>query len=153
MGDFIYIENPLDKGRGSGRYAERYRKIWNDDNLKPYSQTTPFYFIYDDHEIRNNWDDMLEHPFGRAQRLWDRYVGGVNPTYPAVATATQGRFFNWTNGDVGFFVLDTRRYRSHNGDPDVPGKSMIGNVQKEYLFNWLQETRGLTFRVQTMDIS
>ncbi|KAJ1963538.1 hypothetical protein IWQ62_003183, partial [Dispira parvispora] len=51
--------------------------------------------------------------------------------------ALRPSFFTFEYGDVAFFVMDTRRYRSPDRDPDTVNKTMLGSVQKQYLHDWL----------------
>lgn len=94
----------------------------------------PWYAIYDDHEMRNNWDAMFRlteaDRIAAAIEVWDDY-------FP-LATADGIRYRSWKWGqDVELFMLDTRLYRSANLDPDSPQKTMLGAAQKLWLFDGL----------------
>ncbi|KAJ1983989.1 hypothetical protein H4R34_000949 [Dimargaris verticillata] len=46
-------------------------------------------------------------------------------------------FYTFEYGDVTYFVMDTRRYRSPEVMPDGPHKTMLGVEQKQYFHDWL----------------
>ncbi|KAJ1971088.1 hypothetical protein H4R35_005474 [Dimargaris xerosporica] len=46
-------------------------------------------------------------------------------------------FYTFEYGDVAYFVMDTRRYRSPEVMPDGPHKTMLGIEQKQYFYDWL----------------
>jgi alkaline phosphatase D len=63
----------------------------------------------------------------------------VNPGYGGGTAAQPGCWFDWTIGDVHFIFLDGRYYRS---SPKGPNPSMLGPVQKQWLFGRLKGSKG-----------
>jgi alkaline phosphatase D len=43
--------------------------------------------------------------------------------------------------DLELFLLDTRQYRDRNAEPDRPGKTMLGDVQRKWLLDGLMASR------------
>ena len=54
---------------------------------------------------------------------------------------TPGAFFRFSWGDVDFFVLDSRYYRSPNKAKDDDKKRMLGDPQFEWLLNGLKNSK------------
>jgi alkaline phosphatase D len=46
-------------------------------------------------------------------------------------------YYNFTYGDVAFFVLDTRRHRSNVATTAEQDRTMLGQDQYEAFYNWL----------------
>jgi alkaline phosphatase D len=46
-------------------------------------------------------------------------------------------YYHFRYGDVAFFVMDTRRYRSNVFDDDVHSRTMLGDQQLSALYDWL----------------
>lgn len=51
-------------------------------------------------------------------------------------------FFTFQHGDIAFFVLDTRRYRSFPDEPDLSFRTMLGRDQWTALHEWLGAVNG-----------
>jgi alkaline phosphatase D len=97
--------------------------------------------MWDDHEIRDNWDDGNVAPYPDARSAFNEYQGGHNP-----APATPGTlYYSFNAGRLSFFVLDTRSFRSPNGTTDGPAKTMLGLTQLNALKSWLM-TSTATFK-------
>jgi alkaline phosphatase D len=140
LGDFPYADDApgavtLDE------YRARHRACRADDRIQRWLQTTSVYAIYDDHEVRNNWDEGFWTSEGDRVRAglaaWDEWfpVRGV-PADTDVRTAVRYRAFSW-GPLVDGFLLDCRRFRSASSDPDGPGKTMLGAIQKQWLIDGL----------------
>lgn len=50
-------------------------------------------------------------------------------------------YYDFRYGDVAFFVMDTRRYRSDVFDEDLSSRTMLGDQQLTALYNWLGKVR------------
>ena len=87
--------------------------------------------IWDDHEVRNDFSGRDEPlmPVGR-QAFLDYWP--IAP--PAEEPGRLYRSFRWGRL-LDVFILDTRQYRSSNRDPDGPGKTMLGAVQRRWLLD------------------
>lgn len=130
LGDWPYA--------GSRMTLDEYRYAHWQHRQRPHLQRFvhrfPLYGIYDDHELRNNWDAMFRD--AEAERIaaglqaWDEW-------WPLHPTSPHRRYRNWRWGSgVEIWMLDVRLYRSANADPDGPQKTMLGAEQKQ----WLKDT-------------
>ncbi|RKP35358.1 PhoD-like phosphatase-domain-containing protein [Dimargaris cristalligena] len=155
LGDFIYADVPYFFGPALEDYRRLYRQVYSDPDALPYLQKIPTIHIYDDHEILNDWDRRDAFPMSNALRAYEEYNGWANPDAPGQgknagsdapsASSTslpvnqrRPTYFDFEYGDVAFFVMDARRYRSHIRQPDSANKTMLGAEQKQYLFDWLR---------------
>lgn len=70
--------------------------------------------MYDDHEIRNDYNGYSNEtaPFwNNASTSWSIYQGEANyDSHTVTASGHKPNYYDFTYGDVAFFVLDTRRY-------------------------------------------
>jgi alkaline phosphatase D len=130
LGDFPYTDNPpgavtLDE------YRERHLLLRSADKVERWLRTTSLRAIYDDHEVRNNWDaasmalDPARHAAGLA--AWDEW-------FPVRGGPPGARYRSWRWGPlVECFLLDCRRHRSDDDAPDGAGKVMLGDAQRAWL--------------------
>ncbi|KAJ1925096.1 hypothetical protein IWQ60_004771 [Tieghemiomyces parasiticus] len=75
---------------------------------------------------------------------------------PLSATSLPATYYAFDHGDVGFFVMDTRRYRSPNHQPDTVNKTMLGAEQKRELLDWLSavnHTRAFKFIASSVPLA
>lgn len=135
LGDFIYIDLPVALGWTPAHYVAAYRQVYASPSWTPALRALPWVHAYDDHEIINDWDAGEEGGLYRdAMRPFRAYHGGANP--PS-RTGGDGTYYVFRRGDVSFFVLDARRYRSPSDVADGPGKTMLGAAQLADLEGWL----------------
>ena len=83
--------------------------------------------IYDDHEVRNNWDAAFPaaepERYAAAIQVWDEF-------FPVRSVEPDVRYRRWRWGaNVECFLLDCRRFRSANAAPDDGSKTMLGAQQ------------------------
>jgi alkaline phosphatase D len=138
VGDTIYADQvcgPAAHVPGPGGFAatladyhakHRYNRA--DPAVQEFFRTTPVYAIWDDHDVRNNFDaaDPLM-PIGR--RAFRDYWGiEGTPEDPDRLY----RSVRWGR-HLEIFILDTRQYRSSNWAPDGPAKTMLGAEQRRWL--------------------
>lgn len=138
LGDNVYIDRPDSRTKQRVHYYRR--------QLRPEYQrltaSTGIYAIYDDHDLGN--DDAVGGP-DRFKPDWKFQAWKVfrenwnNPAY-AGGDEQPGCWFDFSIGDVDFFMLDNRYYRSF-GDG-----TMLGPVQKEWLLSKLKASKA-TFKV------
>ena len=140
VGDTIYADVPCDRpgtvpgasfrARTLAQYRSRHLYNRLDPGLQALLRTTSVYAIWDDHEVRNDFSGPTDSlmPIGR-QALLDYW-----PIAPPSEEPTRlYRRFRWGRL-LELFILDTRQYRSDNGQTDGPGKTMLGAEQKRWLF-------------------
>lgn len=132
LGDWPYADNPpgaitLDE------YHARHRQAREFVAMGSVLRTMPIFAIYDDHEVRNNWDRATY------TRETDRHLAAMaawDEWFPLwLPPSGEIRYRKIALGALAdLFILDTRRHRDANADPDGPGKTMLGAAQKSWLF-------------------
>ncbi len=114
------------------RAKHRYNRA--DPAVQAFLRTTSVWAIWDDHEVRNDFAGPTEPlmPAGRRAFLeyWPIQPPPEDP-HRLYRRARWGRL-------VEIFILDTRQYRSPNGAPDGPEKTMLGSAQREWLLAGLR---------------
>jgi len=131
----IYFEVPFGLGFWGIGYGSNV-KLYKDDYLgtaaaaSPLLSKIPIFWMYDDHEIVNDYASGFENSqFQTAIKAWRQYIGNVNPN-PNIAFPD--RMYYWFSAGIhGFFVLDTRYFR-HEAT-----QTLVGQVQLEQLEMWL----------------
>ena len=119
--------------------AEEYRRQRDVGSLQPVLHSIPQLATWDDHDFGLNNHDRT-HP-GKASALdifrqyWFNPAHGT-PDIPGV-------FFSYSYGPVDFFFLDARYYRDPNKAPDVPGKTMLGTAQLDWLRKELKSSSAI----------
>ena len=111
------------------QFRQKHRYNREDPAHDAFLKSTSVYAIWDDHEVRNDFAGPTEPlmPVGRQAFLeyWPVAASADDPT-------RLYRSFRWGRL-LEIFILDTRQYRSDNGQPDGPGKTMLGNTQRRWL--------------------
>jgi alkaline phosphatase D len=139
-GDVEYYDKP-DPWATS---AELARVKWNRLFALPFQRTfhnsTPTYFTNDDHDILKNdcWPGQTH-----GSLTWDEGIGIFHEQTPSsplpYRTFRHGR-------DLQIWVIEGRRYRSKNTDPDGPAKTILGAEQKAWLLRTIAASDA-TFKV------
>jgi len=136
IGDAVYLDT-----FGIIPPEQAYPQVLADPVYSQFFQNTPNYFMYDDHELINDYDEGPHSElFNSTMKFWNHYYGAKNPSKTLDAL-----YFNVTFGDVGFFLMDTRMYRSPRIQKDDKHKTMLGKKQLEALKQFLIDPR-LTFK-------
>ncbi|MER3524158.1 MAG: phosphodiesterase [Ignavibacteria bacterium] len=104
--------------------------------------STHHYAVWDDHDFGSNDADRTYRFRTEALAIFKMFW--PNPTFGTLETP--GVFFRFMWGDVEFFLLDDRFYRSPNAMPETPHKTMFGRAQLEWLKEGLISSRA-TFKV------
>jgi alkaline phosphatase D len=146
VGDTIYADHTCGTrphAEGAGFIAEtlagfhaKHRYNRSDAAVQRFMRATPVYAIWDDHEVRNNFegpDDPLM-PLGR-QAFTDYW--GVHG--PREEPARLYRRVRWGR-HIEVFILDVRQYRSANRTVDGPDKTMLGVAQRAWLLDGLRDS-------------
>ncbi|MBI4635119.1 MAG: alkaline phosphatase D family protein [Candidatus Rokubacteria bacterium] len=118
-----FIATRLEEFRAKHRYNRE------DAAVQDFFRRTPVYVIWDDHEVRNDFAGSTDPLMPVGRRAFLEYWP-LAP--PAEEPARLYRKFRWGRL-LEVFILDTRQYRSPNGDPDGPGKTMLGAAQRRWL--------------------
>ncbi|WP_185061101.1 alkaline phosphatase D family protein [Pseudonocardia eucalypti] len=173
LGDYTYeygaqpsgstpVVRPIlgDEERTLADYRRRYAQYHADPDLRAAHAIAPWLLVYDDHEVENNWADMVpEKPDpdfpARREAALRAYYENVPLRANARPTGASMRLYRrvaW-GGLVNFHMLDTRQYRGDQpcGDKypsDCPertdqARGLLGAEQESWL---LDGFRGSTAR-------
>jgi alkaline phosphatase D len=153
LGDMIYADDPcLPRGRYGNRqipgppaatdlagFWAHWRYNWSDPAFQQFRRSTPYYGVWDDHEIRNDSgphdDDTPLAPGVHLLPIALRAFLDYQPLSPPAAAPTRlYRSVRWGR-HVEVFLLDTRQYRDALADLDSEArpKSMLGAEQLAWL--------------------
>jgi len=169
LGDMIYADDPC---RAVGRYGNQqipgppaatslpafwaaWRYNREDPAFRSFAATTPYYAVWDDHEVANDFGP--HHDTGQPDtNPGQRHLlpPGLqafldyNPFPPDTDTShTLYRTVRWGR-HVELFLLDTRQYRDANvaTDSAAQPKSMLGAAQRAWLEERLRAS-GATWKI------
>ena len=142
LGDNVYIDLPQEV---SPFHHYTYYRRQSRPEFRRLVASTSIYAIWDDHDCaiddcymgpfvdKPAWKPSMWHLF---RNNWNNPAYGTPPKQP-------GCWFRFAIGDVDFFLLDGRYYRTH---PKAKDASMLGPVQKKWLFDAMKQSRA-TFKV------
>jgi alkaline phosphatase D len=130
LGDFPYTDNGP-PAVTLAEYRQRHAETRTAPKVRALLAAVGMRAIYDDHEFRNDWDARFVAAEGAryaaATAVWDEF-------FPVRGAAGEVRYRSWRWGaNAECFLLDCRRFRSANGDPDGPAKTMLGAAQRAWL--------------------
>lgn len=74
-------------------------------------------------------------PYQNGSNAYNIYNGNGN--YDSLKPGRT--FYDFQLGDVAFFVMDTRRYRSPLTSPDLTSRTLLGGEQLSALYDWLHK--------------
>ncbi|EKM55819.1 uncharacterized protein PHACADRAFT_256707 [Phanerochaete carnosa HHB-10118-sp] len=136
LGDFIYADVPMYFGDNVESYRRLYRRNYQSPSMRKVYEKLPMFHTYDDHEIINNYvgqgnDSTV--PFKSADNAFRLYNANANFDPPE----PDAHYYDFRYGDVAFFVMDTRRYRSDIHQGDEVSRTMLGERQLTALHDWL----------------
>lgn len=141
LGDNVYIDNPTRPA--VQRYC--YYRRQSVPAFRFFTATRSIFSIWDDHDFTENdsWGGPeIEIPNWK-RPVWELYKENwVNPAYGG-GNANPGCWYSFAIGDVDFFMLDGRYYRT---DPELPNPRMLGNVQLQWLKDALKQSKA-TFKI------
>jgi len=133
LGDLPYCDNGPDVAKTAEAYRDRHAEARSHPRFRPLFEAAPLRAIYDDHEFRNDWDAAFvaaePERYRAAVDVWDEF-------FPIRDAAGEVRYRRWRWGaHAECFLLDCRRFRSANKDPDGPAKTMLGDAQLAWLLD------------------
>lgn len=138
LGDFIYIDIPYRFGYSNQHYRDAYRKIYASPSWSKSLLNMPWLHMYDDHEITNDFSGQRDAElWPNAMEPYFSYQQVGNPACSPKSNLAGKTYYTFKKGDVSFFVMDTRRYRSGPEVQDGPQKTMLGKNQLTALKQWL----------------
>jgi alkaline phosphatase D len=125
-GDFVAVD--------LAGFHRKHRYNREDPAAAAFYRTAAVEAIWDDHDVRNDFDGLSEPlmPVGR-RALLDYWPIAESPAEP-------GRLYRRLRWGrlAELWVLDTRQYRSPNAMADGPGKTMLGQAQRHWLLDGLR---------------
>jgi alkaline phosphatase D len=130
LGDNVYLREP-DFGSVTAM-SRRYALSRQEPALQSLLGTARHYATWDDHDFGPNDAIWVNRFASQSLEIFRRYW--ANPTYGARDIPGVFGQFSW--GDVDFFLLDDRFYRTPERLPDGPDKTMLGQAQ----LRWLQHS-------------
>lgn len=155
LGDLIYSDNPWLYSTSIEAYRWHYRVLYSQPEFLSVFKNLSMSTIYDDHEILNDWRWEDEEPFSTALKAYNEYAGDANPDshidrtpdhrkkegasskYKTKPRSIRSSQYTFNYGDMGFFVMDTRRFRN------LTAHHMLGKEQLTELYDWLQADESL----------
>ena len=141
MGDNIYIDHPERPLTQEYCYFRRQSRV----EYRRFVSQTAIYAIWDDHDFTYNdsyGGPEVNEPYWKRNVLDLFQQNWINPYY-GLNRKNPGCYFDFSIGQVDFFMLDGRFYRE---EPTGDDKSMLGKVQKEWLKEKLKGSTA-TFKV------
>jgi alkaline phosphatase D len=141
LGDNVYIDLPEQPGPFH-RYTYYCRQ--SRPEFRRLAASTPVYAIWDDHDcaIDDVWmGPYLDRPAWKPATLDLVKENWNNPAYGNARAP--GCWFRFAIGEVDFFMLDCRYYRTN---PFAPRRTMLGPEQKAWLLDALKKSQA-TFKV------
>ncbi len=145
MGDNVYIDHPDLPEVQKFCYYQRE----SSPEFRKMLTTVPYYSVWDDHDFGVN--DSYGGA-GESAKPWKPDVlkvykqNTLNPYYGG-GEKHPGTWYNFSMGDVEFFMIDTRYYRTPSFVKDGGANAnMLGEEQMEWLKNRLENSTA-TFKV------
>ncbi len=144
LGDFPYADNGPDLAMTVDAYRNRYAQTLTTPKLRTWLQAVGVRAIYDDHEFRNDWDEMFRiaeaSRYAAAIQVWDEF-------FPVRGATGDVRYRAWRWGKhVECVLLDCRRFRSANAAVDDANKTMLGAAQRAWLIDRVKQSTA-TFKL------
>jgi len=142
LGDNVYIDTP--EVAHTQRYC--YYRRQSRPEFRAFVASTPIYAIWDDHDFGTNDCTSfldIDRPAWKKPVLEVFRQNWVNPGYGR-GSAAPGCWFEFSMGDVDFFMLDCRFYRQNPKKIDNP--SMLGQAQLNWLLHGLRQSKA-SFKV------
>ncbi len=141
LGDNVYIDNPT---RPAVQQYCYYRRQCRPE-FRNFVASTAIYAIWDDHDFTTNdgWGGPQINKPNWKIPVWRLFRNNWNNPNWGGGENQPGCWFDFSIGDVDFFMLDGRYYRTN---PRAKNPSMLGPVQKQWLFKKLKSSTA-TFKV------
>ncbi|WP_079527048.1 alkaline phosphatase D family protein [Halobacillus hunanensis] len=174
LGDYIYEYGPNEYVSGTGNvrdhngpeiktlddYRNRHAQYRTDQDLQSAHAAFPWVVTWDDHEVENNYADMIPEKGQAVEEFVKRRVAAYQAYYEhmplrrsSMPHGTDMQLYRqFSYGDLAnFFVLDTRQYRSDqaNGDTSSPqtaesldsSRTLLGEKQEDWLLQNLGQSQ------------
>jgi alkaline phosphatase D len=141
LGDNVYIDNPTRPAVQQYCYYRRQSR----PEFRKFIASTSIFAIWDDHDFTTNDAGGGPDIYTPEWKIpvWRTFMNNWNNPYYGGGEKQPGCWFDFSIGDVDFFMLDGRYYRDK---PKSENPSMLGAAQKKWLFEKLKSSRA-TFKV------
>lgn len=141
LGDNVYIDHPE---RPEVQDYVYYRRQ-SEDRYKSFVSRTPVFAVWDDHDFGTNdsWGTSARFEPDWKYPVWQKYRNNWNNPYYGGGEDDPGVWTDFSLGDVDFFMLDSRYYRTA---PDEEDADMLGEAQMDWLMDKLRNSEA-TFKV------
>lgn len=138
LGDNVYVDVPA---KPNGVHYYTYYRRQSRPEFRKLITSTPIYAIWDDHDC--GIDDIWMGPY-RDKPDWKMplfYQFQENWNNPSHGShGWPGGWFKFSIGDVDFFILDCRIYRTNPFDKNP---TMLGPVQKAWLLKNVKQSKAV----------
>jgi len=142
LGDNVYIDFPEVTEAQQYCYYRRQSRA----EFRRFTPNVPIYAIWDDHDFTVNDGEggaEIETPAWK-RPVWNTFKNQwANPSYGG-GKEHPGCWFDFSQGDVDFIMLDCRYYREN--PKEVKDPSMLGAYQKAWLLEKLKSSKA-TFKI------
>ena len=135
LGDNVYVDLPEMPGPF---HDYTYYRRQSRPEYRSLISRIPVYSIWDDHDagIDDIWmGPYVDKPEWKVPMVEHYQSNWVNPGYGT--DDWPGCWYSFKQGDIEFFMLDGRTYRTN---PFGPDPTMLGPVQKEWLLRKLEQS-------------
>jgi hypothetical protein len=149
MGDQVYADWPSDYGpdfTGEAEvelYAGRYADYWGDSAYRQLLQSSPNFFMCDDHEFWNDYPERQIHLSRSLPPFRDKYASAALELYrrfQACLNPGDQLWYSFDIGEVSFFVADSRSERDFFARDN--GCHFFQEAQWQALEQWGRGLRG-----------
>lgn len=142
LGDNVYVDFP--KVTEAQEYC--YYRRQSRPEFRRFTPNVPIYAIWDDHDFTVNDGEggpEIETPSWK-RPVWNTFKNQWANPYYGGGKDHPGCWFDFSQGDVDFIMLDCRYYRENPKEVDDP--SMLGEYQKVWLLDKLKSSTA-TFKI------
>ncbi|VVN85667.1 alkaline phosphatase D family protein [Pseudomonas fluorescens] len=147
-GDQVYVDdlNFFLPDRDYKAILSKYRAAFSQPNIRKLMSHVPTYMILDDHEIEDNWpakaNRLDESLFRNAMNAYEIYQCSHSPAHTLLTSGQIDRtikryWYQFTDGDSEWFVLDTRTGRNLSAQD----RRILDREQEQALYKWLINSR------------
>jgi alkaline phosphatase D len=134
-----YVDWGTDLVDALAEYRVRYAQHRTDPALRAAHAAAPWVVVFDDHEVRNNWNSTTPPAAQKAQafQAWYENMPVRAAQRPSAAAMTLYRRVNW--GTLArFHMMDTRQYRSPQSTAcNDATRRIVSPAQEQWLLDGL----------------
>ena len=137
MGDLHYEDIATND---VGRFRKAFDAVLSSERQSSLYRSAPIVYVWDDHDYGPNDSDRTHPGKPAALQAYEETV----PHYP-LERDDDGAPLDlrqaFSVGRLRFVVTDVRAHRAPEGEPDGPGKTMLGTSQREWLLHQLEAAK------------